>query len=323
MLLLSLFHQTWKVLWKNPSLWVFGLFLAILGQGGVSEVVLRAISTFYRSPRGAQVFDVVLERDFWMIGSFTSADLPMTLLKGVGGLVALAGILLSMVAIPLAVVALEKRHRMPKIPELIRDALAHVWKVFGVFILSSAAFILLLIPLVFVLRASTDPSVGVNVGSGMLVALLAGASAIVFFLALYATNAIVFGRLSLGQGIANAASIFRRHWVMSIECGLVFFVLNILAAQVTDALIRPILAIAYLSTLFLVGQGYPTAAYVLFILLGVVLVTIVWVLLVSFYAAFQTIFWTVLYRRLSTRMALPSRLHLFTALSGAAREVGT
>ncbi|GEM_PF-3638668 len=323
MLLLSLFHQTWKVLWKNPALWVFGLFLAILGQGGVSEVVLRAISTFYRSPRGAQVFDVVLERDFWMIGSFTRADLPMTLLKGVGGLVALVGILLSMAAIPLAVVALEKRRRALKIPELLRDALANFWKVFGVFILSSAAFILLLVPLVLVLRASTDPSIRANVGSGMLVALLAGASAVVFFLALYATNAIVLGGLSLGHGIANAWNIFRRHWVMSVECGLVFFLLNILAAQVTDALIRPILAIAYLLTLFLIGRGYSTVAYVMFILLGVVLVTIVWVLLVSFYAAFQTIFWTVLYRQLSIRMTFPSRLHLFTALKGAPQAVGT
>lgn len=312
MFLLSLFKQTWKVLWRHPSLWVYGMFLAILGQGGMSEVVLRALSTLYSVPRGARLSDILLEKDFWWVSSISVQNIPTLLLKGLGGLLALFGIFLSMAAIPLAVRAMVERRRVLSIQELLRSAAEHVLKVAALFVLSSVVFLLLLAPAVLLLKSVGDPTITVRLGEWTLVALLAAASAMVFFVALYATNAIVLGSYSLLAGIREGWSIFARHWVVSVECGLAFFVFNILAAQFTNTLIRPILTAAYLATLFLVGHGHTTAAHVTFIIVDVVFVTLVWVLLVSLYAAFQTIFWSLLYLQLSVRMAPKSRLHIFT-----------
>ncbi len=321
MFLLSLFKQSWKVLWRHPSLWVYGMFLAILGQGGMSEVVLRAISTLYSVPRGAGLSDILLEKDFWWVSGFSRQDIPLVLLKGVGGALALVGIFLAMAAIPLAVRSVIERRRAMPVKDLLGAAAQHAFKVGTLFVCSSIVFLLLLLPAVLLLRSVGEPTATARLGEWTLVVVLAAASAMVFFVALYATNAIVLGSLSLQDGIRQGWSVFARHWIVSIECGLAFFIFNVLAAQVTDTLIRPILAVSYLATLFLVGQGHTTAAYITFVLVGVVFVTLVWVLLVSLYAAFQTIFWSTLYLQLSTRMAPKPRLHIFTELKSAPRAV--
>ncbi len=319
-----LLRQSWAVLWKNPSLWFFGLFLAVLGQGGPSLVFLRPVGALRGIAQGVPLLDLVFGEEFWWVGSdmlfqFLRHPTDATLLlpvavKALAGLVMFVGIVFSMSAVPLAARAVAERKRIPQVWELVGLAKPHVRGIATVFILSSILFVVALLPLSLFARVmGVSPSALLALKT-LAFALIAVVSLVIFFVALYATNAIVLRCRSFPEAVREGWETFRRHWIVSIEFGVLFYFITVLVAQFINAVVTPIVQFSSVTKIFLGVRGYETLADVVFIALQVYVPAVVSVLLLIVFAVFQSAFWALLYLYLTGRALPKRRVHFFSPL---------
>lgn len=320
----NLFRNSWSVLWKNPSLWIFGLFLAFLGQGGASEVVLRLMTAAYEAPQEARVRDLIVKKEFWqhggivrMVRHYFNPSEPIVLvtmlLTTLVVLVVLIGIVYAMAAVPIATRSFIERKKKISILEAFSSSRSAFFGVATIFLLSSAMFSFLLEIIVFIVRRSDGVGFWQGVGSGALFVVVAVASVVVFFLALYATNVIALRKTSFRSALLEAWRIVARQWMVSIEFGILFALLNVLAALCIAWFMIPFMWPSLLLSSVLAKGGFVVAGRMMLIV-GVFIVTLVGAFVQALYATFQTAFWTLLYLALSGRAAPKRRLHMFSSL---------
>ncbi len=304
--------HAWDVVWHNKALWILGLFSALLGQFGFSDVFGKIWSMADIGMMGEGNFLLPAVKLNW------SGDVWSVL-----GVVWLAGIGLALVVclVFLAVTSQgaiisyaaqwfkTKKHQ--KLSKPWTQGLKNFWSIFLINILRKVLLVLSLVVFGFVLRyflySQTLPQ-------GYLLAFsLVGVLFISLFISIisiYALCALVIDGKGMRAAIAKAWEIFSQHTLVSLEVGIVLMLLNCLlvVAIAVGAFLAFLpalliwLAAGITNTIVLAAIGF---------YLGIFLWLALIILIAGFFNAFTTSAWVFLFMKMHKEGINSRIVHFF------------
>lgn len=304
-----------RLAWKEKMLWPLGLFAGLLGQMGILELL---------SSVGMSSANVSLT-PLWMNVLFGSVEvseknIPLTTdklfwLVWVGlALLALVVFLIytaviAQGAIIDAVAQSKDAKKEPNIGKAWHRGVSHFWKLFGITALRKALFCFLVLVstagMVFALGSFSGWRIAAGIGIFVVSALL---GLLLSFMSIYAAGYIVVEEYPFWRAISAAWHLFRSHWLVSFEVGLVLLACNIFIVLVLLFAITVLI----IPTFLLWFVAIATQSISLF-LIGFIVTMVLFVFLAIFVGSVFTVFttsvWTDLFMHMHRRGIKSRILH--------------
>ncbi len=314
----AIFHS-WKLAWEHKILWIFGAFTIFLGQMGILDLLSKVSLSVASSP-----MHVTMSQWLWLIKDFLaemktySAPFDIWVWSLALALIFL-GFLLFLIFISVvsqgalikAAAVSVKHKKLPNAGEEWHVGVKHFWRLFFVNLVKKIIFCILS---VFVSWLALISIAGFSVFSAIIflffftVAALIGM--IVSFLTIYAAGYVVVEEFSFKESWVSAWRLFVKHWLVSMEVGLIILLLNLVIGIFVVAgviiLIAPSLAI-----LMLTAASYNVVVWLVALLFGIILPIALIMLAGSLLSVFNISVWTCLFMAMH-KVGIKSRiLHLF------------
>jgi len=319
----NIFSQAMKITWRYKYLWFFGLFAALLGNGGELELILRRFDGtveqgLFPGLQSLLSTGLFSRNTLFNIKGLAARD-PLSLfflLSVILLVLALAAFLIWMIIVSQAAlvnntakIKLGKRHTF-------KEGLSLGIKKF-IPVFSLNALLKIIIYTVFVLL-SLPVIASLNSASFNATSLMFVISFIVFipiaivlsFIIKYAVAYTVIKDENCLLAIKSGWQLFLKNWLISLEMAFLLFVINFLVGL---ALILGLLVLA-VPFVFLVIALSKLALVVnlwLFIVVAVALYIVVLVFVGSMLATFQIASWTSLFLELVSRGGTSKLTRLF------------
>ncbi|KKW42888.1 MAG: hypothetical protein UY92_C0002G0005 [Candidatus Magasanikbacteria bacterium GW2011_GWA2_56_11] len=312
-------RASWRLAWKHKDLWVFGLFAMMLGQFGIVDLLVRVGITVRTggltgwwewcrlmfSPRAWQLVgqSLNLAVDGWVWFVWLAV-----LLTGL----ALAAVYVAVVSQGALVYAAAKyAGRLSVFPDdrtSWHRGVSHFWRLLSLNVLRKVLFGLVALTVMAAgLSLAAEPSAWDRI-SFLLVFILAVLAGLIFsFLLVYAAGYVVVEERSFGEAVVASWRLFVRHWLVSIEVGLMVLAANVVflliaLAGVVYVFFLPVLAAKWLAAW--------SGSYLLFqagVFFGYVLFIVFMLFIGSVFTVFTTSVWTYLFTKMH-QTGLASRL---------------
>ncbi|OGH85833.1 MAG: hypothetical protein A2493_02290 [Candidatus Magasanikbacteria bacterium RIFOXYC12_FULL_33_11] len=314
----------WHLAWHHKSLWVFGLFAAFLGQMGIFEYLAQSMVGASRmgSPSSFVFVKNMFEGFRWSDFAalfHTSSDKVIWLVWLIIIFVAMA-VLLTFVAVVSQGTIVHNtakslgglRPSFVDVDKSWHESRIHFWRLF---VLNLFKKIITLVFVTFIAWGMWNASFyGSSVGSLLLfIAIFLLATIIGMVLSLwliYAVGYVVVEEKKLIEACRLAWRLFTRHWLVSLEIGFIFIILNVFLAL----LILGGMYILFLPSLFLwtlLALTGNAVFYVLGVLMGFVLFSLYLMLLGSIFVVFSTSTWTYLFMKMHKKGLRSHLVRLF------------
>lgn len=306
-----LLRDAWQTTWQRKELWIFGIAATLMTSGGVLDIALRG---FKRVMKLNEVIDQALEGTLPGFGVFADYIRLLPLLDERRVAISLAVIILFALAILTAAVVSQSAlllHAADKKPRSLADLLSRAWRTFvPVFVTDivmklclALATLMTSLPLVLVMFDSTPLNAALYV-----------ASFILFFPAVIAINSLgmltivglVRGAKHPVDAFHQSLTLFKKHWLVILELGLVLFAISLFAGLIAAALLLALTipytvmtAVVLMTSsqlLYLLSMGLASTVFIAVVLLSAGLIT-----------AFQYVVWLRFYER-SVRHGIASKL---------------
>lgn len=221
-------REAWRRTWERKSLWIFGIFAALISTGGVMDTALRAIENVTHT---ASLLVNLADASF--IG-YDTASRYISQLALLGSqrvsllltIATLVGILLIVIAtLSQGVLILGAGKTSPKGFTLLwREALPHFWSLFLIGLLNKLLMVILVglmtLPLLLV-------SLSTTLGNGILfvalMLLFVPASIIVNVIYMFALIDVVETGAHPLSAIHTGLKLFGKQWLATFEYGLILF----------------------------------------------------------------------------------------------------
>lgn len=306
----------WETVRKHPFLWIYGLFAAMLGGGGIFDTLSHSVRVMSRVTDGSVVSSWQTLSLFWH-GLFifvrgVSADgviwslwlLIITL--GIAALFLVAAVV-SQGALISAAASHARSRRVALDGREWHIGVSHFWRLAGINGLR-IFFTSLLAGVVGVGAAQALERGSVaDVLLFLFVFLLATTMGVIIsFISLYAAGYIVVEEYSFSSAVAAAWHLFADHWLVSIEIGFIFLLLQIglaiLAAVGFIVLLLP--------SVFLWFFAVMTVNHILFsvaVMLFLILFMTCLLALSALFTVFSISTWTFLFMKMH-RYGMKSRV---------------
>ena len=295
--------SAWQLTRKEKWLWLFGLFAAFLGQMGLFELfvnVTAASSDYAVYPRwialprlmqeGAAAGPLVLPVEGWVWFFFV-----LCIVLGLA--LAFLFIALASQGAIIASMAQWAKKKKADVAAAWHVGARHVWRLFAIQAIKKTAFVFLALAVGY---ATLNVVVEETTSAGdlavfFLVFLLALAVGFVLsFLAVYAAGYVVVEEYPLLRSLEEAWRLFLKHWLVSLEVGLIILLFNLLLGLAIAIgvifLFLPVILLWFVAAL--------TANVALFqaaLIVGMLLST-VWILFaLALFTVFGTGAWTYLF----------------------------
>jgi hypothetical protein len=295
------------ITWRNKFLWLLGFFVALLGTGGVWEVVIKgvdrtALKALWGGGRIPDLLSAMTKlRDFVLksasikpVFEFILVVALFLVILAIYFLVASA----AMTAMVLAVKKLMKRERA-NLSECLYQSQQHLAHVFSINVLAKILTSLFI-------AASALPLgsliLGNRIAFGFIYivsfVVLISLGLVVSFLSIYAVCSSVLEKRHIFHALARAWQIGAANAVISIEMALILFFLNIALSFVLVAALVTIGGLFGFVLTLLAGAKI-SALFWSVLALGILVFIAALVLTGSFFGAFQLVSWTILYTKLA------------------------
>ncbi len=255
-------RDAWTVTWRHPMLWLFGAFALFLGQSQLLYS-LHGLLTVTRVGVDAAITSATVPQ--WHLTVF-SPNSGIQLAAGIGMsllmVLLLALFVFLVIACQGAVVAAGDhifRKQQYSLSAIWHDALHHFWSITGVLVIKALG-VFVVSALLLWLRYFVD--VNPEVWWPQLLFVVGFAVVAIFdvwltFSILFATCYVVLEKQPLFVAVQSGFALFRRHWLASLEIGILFLVFNMVvvtAAEIlTQALFIPLFWFAHIMQL---ATGY-------------------------------------------------------------------
>lgn len=294
-------RDAWRVTWERKSLWIFGIFAALISTGGVVDVVWQSLQKVQRA-------ESLLEN--LMNHSFIGYEIASSYINQLGVLgpqrMSFLVIVTTLIGIALVVIAtlsqgallLGIRSKDPEDPYVLRTkAGAHFWSFFVVGVLNKVLtgilIVLMALPL-WLITLSTVP--GHAVIFFLLMLLFIPACIIVNMIYMFALIDIVEKNAHPLDAIHAGMRLFAKQWLASIEYGILLFFL-VFGAGVVFLILLSLLLVPYsiAFTAILLTGSFP-----LFLSLNILsgfLVVLLIILFGGICVTFQYSAWYIFYKR--------------------------
>lgn len=293
--------DAWRLSWERKSLWVFGIFAALVSTGGVIDIAWRSVQNASRSQ---SLLTQLTESSFFGY-ALASSYIQQFLLLGptqmtiMVVIISLLGILLAVMAIlSQGALILGVKTKSSKNPYALRkEAGTHFWSLLGIALLNkvSMGLIFLLLTLTFWLI-----SISVTAGHGVLfvclLLLLIPLSVIVNIIYMLSLIHIVHKDSSVLEALEQACSLFKKQWLATFEFGITLFIAVFSAGLATIGILALLLvpySIVFTSVVL-------TGSLNLFLFVNILSLSLLFIILFTFIGAavtFQYSAWYAFYKR--------------------------
>jgi hypothetical protein len=320
----NILKRAWEITWKFKYLWFFGLFVALLGNGGEMEIISRSFDInnsegFFSGFGDIFTSTGIFSRGvFGNIGNLAVHD-PFNLFMVI--LLILIMALLTIFVIWLMVVSqaaivnntacivADKGHNLK---DGLLAGIKKFWPVFGLNVLVKfiIMFIFFLISLPFLVSYSHS-----SVFSATLVFIISylifiPAAIIMSFIIKYSIGYSVIKNYNFIEALKSGWNLFLRNWLVSLEMAFILFFINFFAGLLLIILLL-ILATPFLFFALLFIKTALIFNFWLLAIFAFVLFLAVIIVVGSALAVFQTSSWTGLYIELIGRGGISKLVRMF------------
>jgi hypothetical protein len=305
-------RQAWEITSQNRFLWIFGLFAALAGNGGVYEILIKGFGRIVSAGTSSQ------SGWTWLMSFLSFPNLEdiygrsplfVSLFWVIffAVLVALGLLIWLVITSRGALIASVKKittRKKTNMHEGWAEGKKYFWPVLGINALSKALtfclLILITIPAMLFLTGQ-----GGNVGLNLFLYILAfvvftALALFVSFMAVYASCFIVIGNKTFVEAIRDSWKMFIKNWLTSIEMAVLLFLITI-GVGLGVILFSVLYMIPVALLLFAFSYLELTIGFWLIIFLA----TLGWFLALFFAGAVLSTFefssWTLLFMELSKR----------------------
>ena len=234
----NILKQSWKLTWRNKYLWFFGVFAALLGNGGELEILFnnlggdpgqdffpfwqRIFSTGVFSSSTYENIDNLLKHDTLNLVIFLIISL--IILAVLLFLVWL--VIVSQAAIVNSTAAIVKQKN-----NTLRDGMTagvlNFWPVLVLNIIIKAVIYLLLViislPVIF-----SAGGLSANLFYVLALIILAPVAIILSFIMKYAIAYVIIYKSKVNEALKRAWLLFKANWLISFEMAVILFFINLL-----------------------------------------------------------------------------------------------
>lgn len=307
--------QALKIAWRNPLLWIFGIFAAILNSGGALDACWKFFNSIQNN--GSEIFIGQTAVQIWKVGWIGGFHL-LPFFQALLAVVSLTVIFLAV----LAFACISQGVIIQSVSSGKDGSLGRIKKaltVSGRALLPIAVLNIIIVASIWLTRFLVSLPLAMVLGneSGLRLAIYL-VSFIVFFvlafflsiLQIYALNAMMSQGASLAQSFSRAWLVMKQHWLVTIETAILQAV-AILVATIAALIVLMIMifppAVLYVLALF--RQNF--ALFQLSSGVFVAITTIFLVVFTGFTVTFQYALWTLMYRKFGEGGVLPKLHRLF------------
>jgi len=305
---------SWQLAWQHKLLWLFGFFAAFLGQMGVLELLTKVWHSaqnlgvypyWWTLPKViglswlAQPLALDIETWTWLIW--------LALVLAIMGIFWIFVAVVSQGAVVRAAAQYDAKKTLPSTSTSWQAGIKHFWRLLFINLIKKVLLLLLSGAVGWGAWQAFGGNHFWQIGLFLVLFLLAaGVGLIISFLAVYAANYVVVEEYGLGKALFSAYELFKDHWFVSLEIGLIVLATNV-------AMIVAVVAgflIIFLPTLFLWGLTILFANPVFWIF-GLVVSGFVFAVfaawLISMFSIFSISIWTYLFTKMH-KNGIKSRL---------------
>lgn len=318
----GIIKQALNISWKSKYLWFFGLFAALLGNGGEYEILYRALSGNFNNDFFGSFKAIVQTGVFSMQGLRNLADLlvsqPISVIVAILILVIVLALLAFVIWLVNVSQAALVNNTMQKIDnkkvtfrEALDNGMQKFWPVFGFNLVSKFITIISLsiISLIVIF--------GNNLGSNMsiiiyvFVVLLFIPIAMSFsFIVKYGIGYSVINDMKFLSAFESGWNLFKKNWLISLEMAFILYALNIIIALLFIVVVL-IFATPFALLAFLASSLSMTGMFLFVIGLGIIFFFVFLVVTGSLLATFQISAWTSLFVELIGKGAKSKLVRIF------------
>ncbi len=254
-------REAWRLTWERKSLWIFGIFAALISTGGVVDTVWRALDKVKRT-------ESLLES--LADASFMGYDIAASYIGQLAALgperssyiiiaATLTGILLVIIAtLSQGALILGMQTTTPKDPYILRqEAGNHFWSLFLIGILNKLLMLLLIVLMTLpLLLLSLSTTLGHGLLFLLLMFLFLPATIILNIIYMFAVIDVVETGAHPLNAIHTSTKLFAKQWLATFEYGFILFLLVLMAGILFATLLMLLfvpLSIAY-AAIVLTGQ---------------------------------------------------------------------
>ncbi len=272
-------RDAWSVTWRHPALWIFGAFALFMGQ---SQFFYSLAGLFKLTALSTSIAASATAPNQWFIQTIA----PSSFAQAFTGFV-YAGIAILFLLIFVFVVIQSQGAIMAAGDHIFRKklysfkaswhaSLEHFWGIVGVLlvkIIAATAVSAGIIWIGYIVNSWPNawwPRI-VFIGGFVVLALL---DILITFISLYATCFVVLEKQRVRVALTNATRLFLKHWLASIEIGVIFLICNVVATTLSYFIFIVLLVpLVYIAGIVHAVTGL--TAPVLFMTLGI-LVAALW-----------------------------------------------
>jgi hypothetical protein len=319
----DILKQAFRTSWRHKYLWFFGLFAALLGNGGELELVIRG---FDGQPEKAFFpgFKSIIETGVFSKQTLLSLKTLITtdpfglfmLLSALLILLCISGFLIWIMFTSQGAlvtnVAKDKLGRGHNFRSGLEAGMKNFWPVFGLnFILrviTYTLFIIMSIPIVLMVKSASYAIASIGFIASFV--LFVPLTIILSFIAKYAIAFVVLRGVGIGEAIKEGWDLFIKNWLISLEMAFTLFFLNFAVGIVLVLALLILMIPFFLMVALLSGLGivYFTSLLIMsmaVIMIGLIALTGAWL------ANFQIATWTGLFIELVGRGGVSKLVRIF------------
>lgn len=234
----NILKQAWQLTWRNKYLWWFGIFAALLGNGGELEIIFNNASgnpaqALFPSWQRIVSTGVFRFETITNIANLLKNDTLNVIFVLLICLAALAVFLFLVWVVIVSQAALVNnsaaiiKQKKNNFRDGLNAGILNFWPVFSLNILVKAAIYVLLMAVALPIFFSQENSAA-NIFYITALILLVPASIILSFIMKYAIAYAVAGKLKAGRAIQRGWSLFKANWLISFEMAIILFAINLL-----------------------------------------------------------------------------------------------
>ncbi|MFH1598152.1 MAG: hypothetical protein ABIB97_03700 [Patescibacteria group bacterium] len=318
--------KAWEITRKYKFLWFFGLFAALLGNGGEIEIIYENFQRLSNQPETMSAL-----KDLYVAGRFEeiisqatqyfSTNTPVAIAYAI--LVVLLFILILWLIVISQSALINKVYKINKGQESkfddgMRVGKKFFWPVLSVNIISRAViyglFLAICGPLLYLYFQNAETG---YVIAYMLISFIifVPLGIIIAFITKYATAYVVIKEMSVWSSIKKGWVLFVRNWLISIEMAIILLAINVIVGLGFLVLVS-LLALPFLLLSFIFGAAAGTIGSYLIIVPAAILFFAVLFIVGAAFSTFQFSSWTQLFLRLNEGKVISKIARLFSSSGG-------
>lgn len=313
----QIFKQAWDVVKNNKLLWFFGLFAALLGNGGEYQVLLKLLNDIKigEEMHFIRPMAAMAQGNFRGVINFLSynpLEFALVLMTAFAILFFIGFFLwLAIVSQISLIEGANKILARKKINynDSVDSGIKKFAPVLGLNIV--AKFLVLCIvfgfglPLLFLVARSS--SLFNNILYVLIFLILVSFGIIISFIAKYSIAYVVLKKENFIDSIKLAVNLFLHNWIVSLEMALMLFLINIIAGlAVVSIIILVSLPLATITFIYFLS-GFFVGAWFIIILMAIINLIIIG-FVGAILSAFQWTSWVALFKKLTSKETILSKI---------------